>query len=175
MKKEFVIVTGGLGFIGSSVVKKLLNLKFKVLNLDSLTYAANLEKLKEFKSFKNHYFYKCDITDSKKLNRIFNKYKPKYVLNLAAESHVDNSINNPKNFINTNIIGTYNLLVETNKLYQKNYNIKFVQISTDEVYGDVVKKNKNSKENDAYVPSSPYSASSKFRSFSQILVKNLWN
>jgi dTDP-glucose 4,6-dehydratase len=159
MKKEFVIVTGGLGFIGSSVVKKLLNLKFKVLNLDSLTYAANLEKLKEFKSFKNHYFYKCDITDAKKLNQIFNKYKPKYVLNLAAESHVDNSINNPKNFINTNIIGTYNLLVETNKLYQKNYNIKFVQISTDEVYGDVVRKNKSSKENDAYVPSSPYSAS----------------
>ena len=133
MKKEFVVVTGGLGFIGSSIVEKLLNLKFKVVNLDNLTYAANLEKIKEFKSFKNYYFYKCDITDSKKLNQIFNKYKPKYVLNLAAESHVDNSIYNPKNFINTNIIGTYNLLVETNKLHQKNYNIKFVQISTDEV------------------------------------------
>ena len=159
MKNKFVVVTGGLGFIGSSIVKKLLNLKFNVVNLDKITYAANLEKLKEFKSFKNHYFYKCDITDPQKLNQIFSKYKPKYVINLAAESHVDNSINNPKNFINTNIIGTYNLLVETNKLYQKNYNIKFVQISTDEVYGDVVKKNKSSKESDAYVPSSPYSAS----------------
>ena len=159
MRKEFIVVTGGLGFIGSSIVEKFLKLKFNVINIDNLTYAANLDKLRQFKYFKNHYFYKCNIADSIKLSRIFKKYKPKYVLNLAAESHVDNSIINPKNFINTNIIGTYNLLVETNKLHQKKHNIKFIQISTDEVYGDVVNKNKSSKENDAYFPSSPYSAS----------------
>jgi len=164
MKKEFVIVTGGLGFIGSSVVKKLLNLKFKVLNLDSLTYAANLEKLKEFKSFKNHYFYKCDITDAKKLNQIFNKYKPKYVLNLAAESHVDNSINNPKNFINTNIIGTYNLLKTSLNYFQNlgevdKKKFRFLHVSTDEVYGTLDQKSAPFNENNQYMPNSPYSAS----------------
>jgi len=159
MKRPSVIVTGGMGFIGSAVVKKLLNLNFKVINIDKLSYAANLERVNEFKYFKKHYFYKTDITNLKKLSLIFSKHKPSYVFNLAAESHVDNSINNPKSFIDTNIIGTYNLLLETKKLHQKKHKIKFIQISTDEVYGDLNKKNQGSKEGDAYLPSSPYSAS----------------
>jgi len=157
--KDKCIVTGGMGFIGSAVVENLLNLKFKVINIDKLTYAANRDNLKRFKIYKNHFFYKIDITDQKKISYIFKKYKPKYVFNLAAESHVDNSINEPKSFINTNILGTYNLLVEANKLHLKKYDIKFVQISTDEVYGDLYKKKTPSKEGDPYIPSSPYSAS----------------
>ena len=159
MKKICILVTGGMGFIGSTVVKKLLNLNFKVINVDKITYAANKPRIKEFDLYKNHHFYKIDILNQKKLNFIFKKYKPNIVLNLAAESHVDNSINNPNNFINTNILGTFNLLKETQKLHQNNHKIKFVQISTDEVYGDSVKKTYGSKENDTYKPSSPYSAS----------------
>lgn len=159
MKNISVLVTGGLGFIGSEVVKKLLKLNLKVINLDKVTYAANINRKKEFNLYKNYFFHKVDILDQKKLNFVFNKYKPNLVLNLAAESHVDNSINNPENFINTNILGTYNLLLEVQKLHQNKHKIKFVQISTDEVYGDTVKKTNGSKEHDPYLPSSPYSAS----------------
>jgi len=159
MKNICVLVTGGLGFIGSEVVKKLLKLNLKVINLDKVTYAANINRKKEFNLYKNSFFHKVDILDQEKLNFVFNKYKPNLVLNLAAESHVDNSINNPENFINTNILGTYNLLLEVQKLHQNKHKIKFVQISTDEVYGDTVKKTNGSKEDDPYLPSSPYSAS----------------
>ena len=159
MKNICILVTGGMGFIGSTVVKKLLNFNFKVINIDKITYAANKKRINEFKFYKNHIFYKIDILNQSKLNFIFKKYKPNHVINFAAESHVDNSINNPQNFINTNILGTYNLLLETQKLHQKNHQIKFTQISTDEVYGDTIKKRQGSKENDAYFPSSPYSAS----------------
>src|SRR6056300_1040123 len=151
MKNISVLVTGGLGFIGSEVVKKLLKLNLKVINLDKVTYAANINRKKEFNLYKNYFFHKVDILDQKKLNFVFNKYKPNLVLNLAAESHVDNSINNPENFINTNILGTYNLLREVQNLHQNKHKIKFVQISTDEVYGDTVKKTNGSKEDDPYL------------------------
>ena len=130
-----------------------------MINIDKLTYAVNKEKLRYFNRFKNYSFYKVDILSRKKLNYIFLKYKPKYVINFAAESHVDNSINKPKDFINSNIIGTYNLLAETRNLYKKKIKTIFVQVSTDEVYGDNFKKKLSSREGDPYEPSSPYSAS----------------
>ena len=116
MKKIFILVTGGMGFIGSEVVKKLLNLNYHIINVDKLTYASNKERRKEFKNYKNYQFFKYDITKNNKISWLFKKFKPKYVLNIAAESHVDNSISDPRSFIDTNIIGTYNLLVNTNFL-----------------------------------------------------------
>ena len=159
MKKKYVIVTGGCGFIGSYFVKKLLNLNYNLINIDKLTYAANKNLNNQFLKKKNYKFFKIDISKKKKLNTIFQKYKPYLVFNFAAESHVDNSITNPKNFINTNIIGTYNLISETKKLHDNGNKIKFIQISTDEVYGDIIKNKTTSKESDPYRPSSPYSAS----------------
>ena len=114
-----ILVSGGMGFIGSEVVNRLLDLKYNIINIDKLTYASNKERLETFKAYKNHYFHKIDIVDKTKLKFIFNKYKPGLIINIAAESHVDNSIKEPENFIDTNIIGTYNLLLETNKLKKK--------------------------------------------------------
>jgi len=159
MKKIFILVTGGMGFIGSEVVKKLLNLNYHIINVDKLTYASNKERQKEFKNYKNYQFFKYDITKNNKISWLFKKFKPKYVLNIAAESHVDNSISDPRSFIDTNIIGTYNLLVNTNFLHKNKIKTKFVQISTDEVYGDIANKKFISREGDPYIPSSPYSAS----------------
>ena len=148
-----------MGFIGSEVVKKLLNLNYHIINVDKLTYASNKERQKEFKNYKNYQFFKYDITKNNKISWLFKKFKPKYVLNIAAESHVDNSISDPRSFIDTNIIGTYNLLVNTNFLHKNKIKTKFVQISTDEVYGDIANKKFISREGDPYIPSSPYSAS----------------
>ena len=119
MKNNFVLVTGGMGFIGSEVVQKLLDSNYFVINVDKLTYASNKSREKVFKKYKNYRFYKYDIINKNQISYLFKKYKPIYVLNIAAESHVDNSINEPKNFIDTNIIGTYNLLINTNLLYKK--------------------------------------------------------
>ena len=132
MKK--IIVTGGLGFIGSNLIDLLLKKKFKVINIDKGTYSSNLYNTKEFKSSKNYKYIKCDIKD-KKFQKIIFQFKPNCIFNLAAETHVDRSIDNPENFIQSNIVGVYNLL-EFFKKYSKKYKSKLIHISTDEVYGD---------------------------------------
>jgi len=152
-----IIVTGGLGFIGSNLIELLLNKKFKVINIDKITYSSNFYNTSSFKKNKNYKFYKCDLNDYKKLNFIINKYKPICIFNLAAETHVDRSIDNPKNFIDSNILGVYNLLEIFKKFSKKYKKTRLIHISTDEVYGDVLKGRSN--ENYPYKPSSPYAAS----------------
>jgi len=151
-----VIVTGGLGFIGSNLIELLLKKKFKVINLDKVSYSSNFYNTKEFKNQKNYKFIKCDINNSRKVNKILNKFKPAGIFNLAAETHVDRSIDNPKIFIESNIFGVFNLLECFKKFSKKNKKSKLIHISTDEVYGDILKD--RSKENDTYKPSSPYAA-----------------
>ena len=151
-----VIVTGGLGFIGSNLVQKLVK-RYFVIILDKVTYSANLNNLKNIK--KNKYkFFKCDINNKKKILSILKYYKPKAIFNLAAETHVDRSIEGPEEFMKSNVMGTFNLLEAFREHYNRNNKIKFIHISTDEVYGDIEKK-KFSKETDPYRPSSPYAAS----------------
>jgi dTDP-glucose 4,6-dehydratase len=156
MKK--VVVTGGSGFIGSNLVKHLLKKKYFVINIDKVSYSANPYNIKDLKNKKKYVFIKTDINNKKKITQIINKYKPEGIFNLAAETHVDRSIDSPKVFINSNILGVYNLL-ESILTYKKKYKrkIKLIHISTDEVYGDVVKG--RSDEKHPYNPSSPYSAS----------------
>ena len=157
MKK--IIVTGGAGFIGSNLVKFLLKKKYFVINIDNLNYSANPYNLREVKKNKNYKFYKLDINNKNKIFKILNKYKPIGVFNLAAETHVDRSIDDPKNFIHSNILGVFNLLEVLKKYHAKNKKkIKLIHISSDEVYGDI-KKGKRSDEKYPYDPSSPYSAS----------------
>ena len=156
MKKK-AIVTGGFGFIGSHLVKLLLKKNFFVINIDKMNYASNVYNLKNIK--KNNYkFYKSDICNKKILNTILKKHKPNVLFNLAAETHVDRSINNPQDFVKSNIIGVYNILECIKKYMKVQKNFKMVHVSTDEVYGDI-KGIKKSKEEDKYQPSSPYSAS----------------
>jgi len=152
MKK--ILVTGGLGFIGSNLIKLLIKKKNKVINIDKVTYASNFYNTKEFLKNKNYKFIKCDLNNKKKLRLVIKRFKPNIIFNLAAETHVDRSIDGPKNFIDSNIIGTFNLLEIIKTLNNKT---KLIHISTDEVYGDVLKG--RSKEDDTYKPSSPYSAS----------------
>jgi len=149
MKK--VIVTGGLGFIGSNLIN-ILNKNYFVINIDKVSYASNFNNI-NYK--KNYVFYKQDINNKVFIKNIFKKYNPSIIFNLAAETHVDRSIDGPKQFIESNIFGVFNIL-ESIRDYKKK--IKLIHISTDEVYGDI-KKNHKSKENDCYNPSSPYSAS----------------
>ena len=153
MKK--IIVTGGLGFIGSNLVELLLQKNFYVVNIDKVTYSSNFYNTKSFKSHKNYKFIKCDI-GNKKIKDIIFKYKPACIFNLAAETHVDRSIDNPDDFIKSNFVGVYNLL-EVFKNYSKKYKSKLIHISTDEVYGDIL--NGRSSEKFPYKPSSPYAAS----------------
>ena len=156
--KKF-IVTGGSGFIGSNLVKFLLKKKYFVINVDKLSYSANPYNLKEVKRHKNYKFFKIDINDKIRLLRILNKYQPIGIFNLAAETHVDRSIDDPKNFIKANILGVYNVLnTMKNYLKRNKKRIKLIHISTDEVYGDIP-LNKKSDEKFSYIPSSPYSAS----------------
>ena len=154
MKK--IIITGGLGFIGSNLIDLKLRKKFYVINIDKVTYSSNFYNTKEFTKNKNYKFIKCDIND-KKIKAIFLKYKPSCVFNLAAETHVDRSIDNPVHFIDSNINGVYNILECFKKYYEKYKKTKLIHISTDEVYGDVLKGRSN--ENYPYKPSSPYAAS----------------
>ncbi len=149
-----ILVTGGLGFIGSNLISLLLKKKFQVLNIDKVTYASNFFNTLEFKKNKKYNFIKCDLNNEKKLKNIIKNFKPDGIFNIAAETHVDRSIDGPKNFVYSNIIGTFNLL-EIIRKYK--INTKLIHISTDEVYGD--KLFGRSKEEDAYRPSSPYAAS----------------
>ena len=153
MKK--IIVTGGLGFIGSNLIELLLKKNFYVINIDKGTYSSNLYNTKDFILSKRYKFIKLDIAN-KRISEVFKKYKPSGVFNVAAETHVDRSIDNPGSFIQSNIVGVYNLL-ECFKKFSKNYKSKLIHISTDEVYGDVLKG--RTSETYAYKPSSPYAAS----------------
>ena len=150
-----VIVTGGLGFIGSNLIELLLK-KYYVINLDKVTYSSNFYNTKEFLKKKNYKFIKYDI-NNKKIIKIFNKYKPVGIFNLAAETHVDRSIDSPKSFIESNILGVYNILEAFRVFSKKISKTKLIHISTDEVYGDILFGRSN--ENYPYKPSSPYAAS----------------
>ncbi|WP_151802432.1 dTDP-glucose 4,6-dehydratase [Acinetobacter guillouiae] len=160
-----ILVTGGAGFIGSAVVRYIIkNTKDEVLNIDKLTYAGNLESLKEVESDSRYQFKQIDICDAEKLTQTFAEFKPDVVMHLAAESHVDRSIDGPAEFITTNIVGTYTLLEVTRKYWlalreQQKQQFRFHHISTDEVYGDLEGTTDLFTETTAYAPSSPYSAS----------------
>ncbi len=153
MKK--IIVTGGLGFIGSNLIDLLIKKKFFVINIDKTTYSSNFYNVREFKNTKRYKFIKCNIGEKKFENILF-KYKPICIFNLAAETHVDRSIDNPESFIHSNIVGVYKML-EFFKKYSKKHKSKLIHISTDEVYGDILKG--RSSEKYPYKPSSPYAAS----------------
>jgi dTDP-glucose 4,6-dehydratase len=159
-----ILVTGGAGFIGSAVIRHIIsNTKLTVVNVDNLTYAGNLESLDEVVSNARYSFEHADICDAKAIATIFSKYRPSMVMHLAAESHVDRSIDGPNVFIETNIIGTFNLL-EQARIYfsglseSDKINFRFHHISTDEVFGDLEKGSKLFTETTPYAPSSPYSA-----------------
>jgi dTDP-glucose 4,6-dehydratase len=151
------IVTGGLGFIGSNLIELLLSKNFKVLNIDKISYASNTYNVKDFLKNKHYSFIKTNINDQKKILKIFNNFKPNGVFNLAAETHVDRSIDGPKEFFYSNTLGVFNLLEAFKKYYKKNKFAKLIHVSTDEVYGDILKG--RSSEIWPYKPSSPYAAS----------------
>ena len=159
-----IIVTGGAGFIGSALVRMLINeTEHEVLVLDKLTYAGNLLNLDSVKDHENFYFEKIDILNKEDIFKVFRTFYPDSVMHLAAESHVDRSIQGPLEFINTNIIGTFNLLEASRELLQNNTNkidkFRFLHVSTDEVFGDLADTNNFFTEETKYDPSSPYSAS----------------
>ena len=156
-----IVITGGAGFIGSHVVRRFVNNypDYKIVNLDALTYAGNLENLKDVENAPNYVFEHADITDPVRLKEVFEKYQPEGVVHLAAESHVDRSISGPMAFIQTNILGTLNLLTAAKELWNGNWEGKrFYHISTDEVYGSLGDEG-FFYETTAYDPRSPYSAS----------------
>ena len=160
-----ILLTGGAGFIGGAVIRELIaSTYYEVINVDVLTYAGNLDSLSKVSSCGRYVHEKVDIFDSVALGKVFEKYRPNCVMHLAAESHVDRSIEGPSDFINTNIIGTFNLL-EAARHYFRRLDVvgkelfRFHHISTDEVYGDLEGTNDLFTEQTAYSPSSPYSAS----------------
>lgn len=156
-----ILITGGAGFIGSHVVREFV-LKYpayKIINLDALTYAGNLENLKDIEDLPNYHFIKADIVDAKQVLEIFEKHQPEGVIHLAAESHVDRSITNPLEFVMTNVIGTVNLLNAAKHIWKDNYEGKrFHHVSTDEVFGALGDEGFFT-ETTKYDPHSPYSAS----------------
>ncbi|KAF7775469.1 dTDP-glucose 4,6-dehydratase [Pseudoalteromonas citrea] len=157
-----VIVTGGAGFIGSAVIRHLIaNTDHQVLNLDKLTYAGNLQSLNEVALHEQYTFSKVDICNKQALEEVFESFQPDLIMHLAAESHVDRSISGPSEFINTNIIGTFNLL-EVSRSYclsAEKHHFRFHHVSTDEVFGDLHGTDNLFEESTPYAPSSPYSAS----------------
>ncbi|HDS1210601.1 TPA: dTDP-glucose 4,6-dehydratase [Shewanella algae] len=160
-----VLVTGGAGFIGSAVIRHLINnTQDSVINVDKLTYAGNLESLVSVEKDKRYAFELIDVCDRAELDRVFEKHKPDVVVHLAAESHVDRSIDGPAAFIQTNIVGTYTLLEAARSYWQglcgvQKANFRFLHVSTDEVYGELDLLDSPFTENNRYGPSSPYSAS----------------
>ncbi|MCY1493004.1 dTDP-glucose 4,6-dehydratase 2 [compost metagenome] len=160
-----ILVTGAAGFIGSAVVRHLINnTKHEIASLDKLTYAGNLDSLSEARNSLRHCFYKADICDAGALQKILAEFKPDAIMHLAAESHVDRSIDAPSEFIQTNIVGTYTLLQATRRYWSEmgdahKARFRFHHISTDEVYGDLEGTDDLFTESTPYSPSSPYSAS----------------
>ena len=165
MTNKNILVTGGAGFIGSAVIRYLINeTNSNVLNIDKLTYAGNLESLETVSNNPRYQFLHADICDKVAMTKAFDDFEPDIVMHLAAESHVDRSIDGPMDFIQTNIIGTYNLLEVARNYWQnltedKKSRFKFHHISTDEVYGDLEGTEDLFTEETSYSPSSPYSAS----------------
>lgn len=160
-----ILVTGGAGFIGSALIRYIIkNSSHEVVNLDKLTYAGNLDNLAQVSNNERYMFERIDICNQAKIHQVFNKHTPDVVMHLAAESHVDRSIEKPSNFIDTNIVGTYNMLEASRTYWQKliqfkKNNFRFHHISTDEVYGDLAASDPPFSEQTPYAPSSPYSAS----------------
>ena len=160
-----IIVTGGAGFIGSELIRQLISDSIhQVLNIDKLTYAGNLESLSEVATSPRYNFKQADICNLDSLKLIFESYKPNAIMHLAAESHVDRSIDGPIDFLNTNIIGTFSMLEASRNYFQglsrsDKKNFRFHHISTDEVYGDLEDTGNYFTESTSYDPSSPYSAS----------------
>jgi len=157
------VVTGGLGFIGSNLIKLLNQKNYYVINVDKCTYASNFKNID--KKIKNYEFFKLDINKIFLLKNILNKYNPKIIFNLAAETHVDKSIESPITFIKSNYLGVFSILelIRTKKI-----KTKLIHVSTDEVFGSII-KGKKSKEEDAYKPSSPYSSS---KASADLLIKS---
>ena len=172
MANKKIIITGGAGFIGSHVVRLFVKKypHYEIVNLDKLTYAGNLENLSDIERYGNYRFIKGDITDKAFINTLFNRERPDGVIHLAAESHVDRSILGPMDFINTNIIGTFNLLEAARASCMSN-DFLFYHISTDEVYGSLGESGYFT-ETTAYSPRSPYSAS---KAASDHLVRAYWH
>ena len=160
-----LLITGGAGFIGSAVIRHIINnTEFSVVNIDKLTYAGNLDSLISVEENSRYQFEKVDICNATEVKRVLNSHQPEIIMHLAAETHVDRSIDGPAEFIKTNIIGTYVLLEEVlsfwyNLTGTKKNNFRFHHVSTDEVYGDLGVTNDLFTEFTSYAPSSPYSAS----------------
>lgn len=160
-----ILVTGGAGFIGSAVIRHIIqNTNNQVLNIDKLTYAGNLESLREIDQHQNYQFKQIDICDTEQITAAIDAFQPNAIMHLAAESHVDRSIDGPAAFIQTNIVGTYTLLEAARKYWmgldaEAQQNFRFHHISTDEVYGDLEGTTDLFTETTSYAPSSPYSAS----------------
>lgn len=164
MTSKKLLITGGAGFIGSAVIRHVINnTNHSVVNVDKLTYAGNLESLESIESDSRYAFEKVDICNTQEIKHVFNEYRPDIVMHLAAESHVDRSIDGPDKFIQTNIVGTYVLLEEARSYWSsleggKKDRFRFHHVSTDEVYGDLEGTDDLFTEETAYAPSSPYSA-----------------
>ena len=156
-----ILVTGGLGFIGSALIRHLIaNTKHKILNIDNETYAAMPEALAQIENDEDYAFEKIDITSEKSLKQVFTIFKPDAVIHLAAESHVDRSIDAPAEFMKTNILGTYNLLQASRDTWSSSSEGKrFLHVTTDEVFGSLKQKDKPFTEENKYYPNSPYAAS----------------
>ena len=159
-----ILITGGAGFIGSAVIRTAIARGIEVLNVDKLTYAANLQNVASIANSPNYEFEQADICDQSGLHAIFQKHKPDAVMHLAAESHVDRSIDGPAAFIETNVIGTFNMLMAARQYWdgldnETKEKFRFHHVSTDEVYGDLELGDPAFEETTSYDPSSPYSAS----------------
>ena len=155
-----ILVTGGCGFIGTNFIShQLNNTNNKILNLDKLTYSSNLDSGNNLKGNKHYSFIRTDICDSNAVKKAFDEFLPDIIVNFAAETHVDRSIDSPSTFVKTNVFGTLNLLNISLKYFFENPTFKFLHISTDEVYGSLNSNGKPFIESDPYRPNSPYSAS----------------